>query len=165
MTTGRITDGRMTDRLWQTTRIWPFKRAAYQQKFAQNWRELNRFMQYFSSTRTMQRVFMVPPRPPPRAKPTSYNFDPMAKIFWPNSHHKWMNELSSRIFHRLVCFRSGPSLVGGTLALCQGPRASNGPRASAADCCKRRNNAPCMIFHCFLEQLAVIWSVDSEENH
>jgi len=34
---------------------------------------------------------------------------------------------------------SGPSLVGGTMALCQRPCA-----AAAADCCKRRSHAPCM---------------------
>ena len=58
---------------------------------------------------------------------------------------------------------SGPSLVADrdTMALCQGPRTSKGPRASkrprrpVADCCKKRNHAPCMIFHCFLEHLAV----------
>ena len=50
--------------------------------------------------------------------------------------------------------------MSGTMALCKGPRASKGPRAPAADCCKRRNHAPCMIFHCFLEQMTVIWSVD-----
>jgi len=47
------------------------------------------------------------------------------------------------------------SLVGGTMALCQGPRASKGPCDAAADCCKTRNHASCMKFHCFLEQLAV----------
>ena len=61
----------------------------------------------------------------------------------------------------MPALQSGPSLVGGTMALCQGPRASNGPHATAADCCKIRNHAPRMIFHCFLE----IWSVDSQENH
>ena len=32
------------------------------------------------------------------------------------------------------------------MTLCRGPRASKGPRAPAADCCERRNHAPCMIF-------------------
>jgi len=40
--------------------------------------------------------------------------------------------------HTMILF-SGPSLAGGTTALCQGPRASKGPRAATADCCKRRN--------------------------
>jgi len=60
---------------------------------------------------------------------------------------------------------SGPSLVGVTMALCQGPRTSKGPRTPAADCCKTRNHAPCMIFNCLLFKLHEIWSVDSQENH
>ena len=48
---------------------------------------------------------------------------------------------------------AGLSLVGGTMALCQWPRASKGPRAPAANCCKRQNHAPCMTFY-------EIWSVD-----
>jgi len=36
-------------------------------------------------------------------------------------------------------YNLGPSLVGGTMELCQGPRVSKGPHAPAADCCKRRN--------------------------
>ena len=48
-----------------------------------------------------------------------------------------------------------PSSVGCTigLALCQGPRASKGPRAPAADCCKRRNHAPGMIISLFLRKI------------
>ena len=60
---------------------------------------------------------------------------------------------------------SGPSLVVGTMALYQGPRASKGPRISAADCYKTRNHAPCMIFNCLLFQLHEIWPVHSQENH
>jgi len=57
---------------------------------------------------------------------------------------------------------TGPSLLGGTMALCQaqGPLASKGPRAPAADCCKRQNHPPCMIFHCFLEQLTASGSTE-----
>jgi len=50
-----------------------------------------------------------------------------------------------------MCAYTGPYLMGGTMALCQGPGVSKGPRAPAADCCKKRNHAPCMIVHCFLE--------------
>jgi len=50
------------------------------------------------------------------------------------------------------------------MAFCQGHCASKGPRAPAADCCKRWNHAPCMIFHCLLEQLAVS-NTDSKCHH
>jgi len=33
------------------------------------------------------------------------------------------------------------------MALCQGPRASKGPRAPAADCCKRRNHVEYTCIH------------------
>ena len=36
--------------------------------------------------------------------------------------------------------RPDPSLVGGTMTRCQGPRASKALRAPIADCCKRRNH-------------------------
>jgi len=57
---------------------------------------------------------------------------------------------------------TGPSLVGGTMALCQGPRASKRPRAPAANCCKRRYHAPCIMLQFKLHE---IWSIGSQKNH
>jgi len=55
--------------------------------------------------------------------------------------------ISKMVSRSVTCeLEPGPSLVGGTIWTVPGPRASKGPRAQAADCCKRRNHAPCMIF-------------------